>query len=85
MSVKPEPPTKFPGRTVSLFVIYSVEFACKWSSQVRVNVFGLGGWVRLELEWRMANDKNARETFGPQPKANIDSLPSLIPGAPGSP
>ena len=23
------------GRTLGLFVIYTVEFACKWSSQVR--------------------------------------------------
>ena len=50
MSEKLELPTKKPGRTVSLFVIYCVEFACKWSSQVRVNESGLKVGLGTEFE-----------------------------------
>ena len=48
MSAKPEPPTKAPGRTVSPFVLYTIELACKWSSE------------SMNLGWRLGEGQSLR-------------------------
>ena len=54
MSVKPEPPTKPPGRTVRPFVLYTVELACKWSSE------------SMNLGWRLGEGQSLRSITCPR-------------------
>ena len=54
MSVKPEPPTKPPGRTVRPFVFYTAELACKWSSE------------SMNLGWRLGERQSLRSVTCPR-------------------